>query len=39
MEQKCKINLPIIGRIQHGEQQIQNQKKKVVELRLFYCKG
>lgn len=39
MEQVRSINLPIAGRIQHGEQQNTNQRKKVVELRIFYCKN
>ena len=39
MEQVRNMNLPIVGRIQHGEQQFLNQRKKVVELRIFYCKN
>ncbi len=39
MEKVRNINLPIIGRIQHGEQQVTNNKRKVVELRIFYCKN
>lgn len=39
MEQVRKMNLPIVGRVQHGEQQISNQKRKVVELRIFHCKN
>lgn len=38
MEQLNNMNLPIVGRIQHGEQQITNQKKKVVELGYFIAK-
>ena len=38
MEKVQKINLPICGRIQHGEQQISNQKRKVVELGYFIAK-
>lgn len=39
MEQVTNRNLPIIGRIQHGEQQITNGKRKVVDLRIFYRKS
>lgn len=38
MEQLRNMNLPIVGRIQHGEQQISNQRKKVVELGYFIAK-
>lgn len=38
MEQIRNMNLPIVGRIQHGEQQILNQKRKVVELGYFIAK-
>ena len=31
MEQVTRTNLPLAGRIQHGEQQIINHKKKVKE--------
>lgn len=37
MEQVTKTNLPIVGRIQHGMQQIVNQKKKSNRIRIFYC--
>lgn len=33
MEKVINMNLPIVGRIQHGE----NQNKRVIELRIFYC--
>ena len=35
MEQVTKTNLPIVGRIQHGMQQIVNQRKRVTELGYF----
>lgn len=38
MEQVRKMNLPIVGRVQHGEQQILNQKRRVVELGYFIAK-
>lgn len=38
MEQLRNINLPIAGRIQHGEQQILNNKQRVVELGYFIAK-
>lgn len=38
MKQLRNMNLPIVGRIQHGEQQISNQRKKVVELGYFIAK-
>lgn len=38
MEQVRKMNLPIVGRVQHGEQQISNQKRRVVELGYFIAK-
>lgn len=38
MEQLRNMNLPIVGRIQHGEQQISNQRKKIVELGYFIAK-
>ena len=38
MEKVRKMNLPIVGRVQHGEQQISNKKKKVVELGYFIAK-
>ena len=38
MEQLTKTNLPIVGRIQHGEQQIVNQRKRVIELGYFIAK-
>lgn len=38
MEQVRNMNLPIVGRIQHGEQQISNQRRKVVELGYFIAK-
>lgn len=39
MEQVTRINLPLAGRIQHGEQQIINHKKKVKELGYFIAKS
>lgn len=39
MEQVTKTNLPLAGRIQHGEQQIINHKKKVKELGYFIAKS
>ena len=38
MEQVTKTNLPIVGRIQHGMQQIVNQRKRVTELGYFIAK-
>ena len=38
MEQVTKTNLPIVGRIQHGEQQFINQRKRVTELGYFIAK-
>lgn len=38
MEQVTRINLPIVGRIQHGEQQFINQRKRVTELGYFIAK-
>lgn len=38
MEQVRSMNLPIVGRIQHGEQKISNERKKVVELGYFIAK-
>jgi len=38
MEQIKNVNLPICGRIQHGEQQILNGKTRVVELGYFIAK-
>lgn len=38
MEKVKNMNLPIVGKIQHGEQQISNGKKKVVELGYFIAK-
>ena len=38
MEQVRKMNLPIVGRVQHGEQQVSNQKRRVVELGYFIAK-
>ena len=38
MEEIKNINLPIVGRIQHGEKQVLNQKSKVVELGYFIAK-
>ena len=35
MEQVTRTNLPIVGRIQHGMQQIVNQRKRVTELGYF----
>lgn len=35
MEQVTKTNLPICGKIQHGMQQIVNQRKRVTELGYF----
>ena len=32
------MNLPIVGRIQHGEQQVKDGKTKVVELKYFIAK-
>ena len=32
------INLPIVGKIQHGEQQKVNNRTKVVELKHFIAK-
>lgn len=37
MENVNYSNLPIAGRIQHGEQQVINGSRRVVELRTFYC--
>ena len=39
MDQVINRNLPIVGRIQHGEKQISNGKTKVVDLRIFYSKS
>ena len=39
MEERGEINLPLVGQIQHGEQQIINNKTRVVELRSFYCEN
>lgn len=39
MEQVTRTNLPLAGRIQHGEQQIINHKKKVKELGYFIAKS
>lgn len=39
MEQVTRTNLPLAGRIQHGEQQIINNKKKVKELGYFIAKS
>ena len=38
MEQVTRTNLPIVGRIQHGEQQVVNQRKRVTELGYFIAK-
>lgn len=38
MEQVTRTNLPIVGRIQHGEQQFINQRKRVTELGYFIAK-
>lgn len=38
MEQVTRTNLPIVGRIQHGEQQFINQRKRVTELGYFVAK-
>ena len=38
MEQVTRTNLPIVGRIQHGEQQFVNQRKRVTELGYFIAK-
>ena len=38
MEQIKNNDLPIAGRIQHGEQQVVNNKKRVVELGYFIAK-
>ena len=38
MEQVTRTNLPIVGRIQHGEQQFINQIKRVTELGYFIAK-
>ena len=38
MEQVTKTNLPIVGRIQHGMQQIVNQRKRVTELGYFIAR-
>lgn len=38
MEQVTRTNLPIVGRIQHGEQQLVNHKKRVAELGYFIAK-
>lgn len=38
MEQVINKNLPIVGRIQHGEQQTLDSKKKVLELGYFIAK-
>jgi len=38
MEKVKNMNLPIVGKIQHGEQQTSNGKKKVVELGYFIAK-
>lgn len=38
MEQGTRTNLPIVGRIQHGEQQLVNHKKRVAELGYFIAK-
>lgn len=35
MEQLRNMNLPIVGRVQRGEQQILNQKRRVVELDII----
>lgn len=39
MNQVNNMNLPLVGRIQHGEQQLINNKKRVVELRLLYSQN
>lgn len=38
MEQVTRTNLPIVGRIQHGEQQFIKQRKRVTELGYFIAK-
>ena len=38
MEQVTRTNLPIVGRIQHGEQQFINQRNRVTELGYFIAK-
>ena len=38
MEQLSETNLPIVGRIQHGLQEIVNNKKRVKELGYFIAK-
>ena len=38
MEQVTRTYLPIVGRIQHGEQQFINQRKRVTELGYFIAK-
>ena len=38
MKQVTRTNLPIVGRIQHGEQQFVNQRKRVTELGYFIAK-
>ena len=38
MEQVTRMNLPIVGRVQHGEKQIVDNKTKVKELGYFIAK-
>ena len=38
MEQVARMNLPIVGRVQHGEKQIVDNKTKVKELGYFIAK-
>lgn len=38
MEQVKKMNLAIAGKVLHGEQQISNQKRRVIELGYFIAK-
>lgn len=39
MENNKNVLLPIVGRIQHGEQQSSGNNIRIVDLRLFYCKS